>query len=157
MKNKLIIAIIMFVSLVLLSSICYASNEIVGGVTGDAINGTANVTRDVVEGTSNVARNIADGVGSATESAVNGIANVTGDVANGTRNMVNDVMNDMDNDSLRSSTTNEYNATRTGAMSGNTFMGMDTTTWWWLIIAIIVILGVFLIWRYSNNSDDSEE
>ena len=149
MKKKTILSIIISLSIILYSYTFFANNEIVGGVTGDAINGASNMAKDV-----------ANGVGEATGSVVNGVSNVAGDIGNGVQETAQDTGNyirNIPNNSLTSSTTDEYNATAKNAGAPNTFLGMDSMTWWWIIIGAICALIVVLLWnKMSNNTENNE-
>ena len=139
MNKKTIFATIIsftILAIILLSTKTFANEEIVGGVTGEAINGTTNVARDV-----------ANSVTGTTESAINGVTNVVENITNDVREGINDMDNEV-NDALEGNLNNEYHATTAGTIDANTFLGMNTTTWWWLIIAVVVILAVILIWHY---------
>ena len=156
MKKKTILAVIFAFAVVLLSSSCFAVNEVVGGVAGDAVNGAMDAGSAVANGTSNVIGGIANGVGNVAGEVTNGVGNVAGDVANGMNSGINATSNmvqNMSNDSLMSNTSTEYNATTAGTIDANTFLGMNMATWWWVIIVMIIILVVILVWHYSTNSD----
>lgn len=146
MRNKIFLSFILSIVVVLYSLTSFASNEVVGGVTGNVLNNTDNIVNNV---------------GGAAESVMNGVTNVSGYVGNGIREgaegVGNFVMKDMPDNSLRTTTTDEYNAVATNTTSANTFLGLNTMSWWWIIIGAICVLFIILIWHKMNNSSDSEE
>ncbi|MBR3324652.1 MAG: hypothetical protein IKG14_01200 [Clostridia bacterium] len=149
MKRKLIVSVIISIILILYSFTCFANNEVIGGVSGEAINGTTNIVKDT-----------ADGVGKATESVANGVSNIAGNIGNGVQEGAKTTGNFVSNitDNSMSSSSNEYNIASTNANSPNTFLGMDSMTWWWLIIGAICALVVVLLWhKMSEKSSDEEQ
>lgn len=156
MKKKAIVSFIIGFIIFMYSFSCFASNEIVGGITGNVLNNTENVVSDMT-----------NGIGSATESVVNGVTNVAEDIGNGVSDMADSLGNgiqegtqDVTNyiipdNSLRSDTTTEYNATAINTASENTFLGLNTTAWWWVIIGAICVLIIVLVWNRMNKEMDS--
>ena len=149
MKRKTVFSAIIVIAILFYSCSCFASNEIVGGVTGNVLNKTENVVGDV-----------GNAVGGATESVVNGVTNVAQDIGSGVKEGAENIGNSMSNmtgNSMLTTATNEHNASATNAASGNTFLGLNTTTWWWVIIGAICLLLVFLVWHKMENHVDSDE
>jgi len=165
MKKKTIVAIILSMSIILISNICFAvDNNIVSGVAGDAIDGAANVTHDVATGTANMVHDAATGTANVVGDMGRSMANATGNAASAVGNVTGDAMNgisqgmqNMANDNLKSTTTNEYNATAMNYGAPNTFLGMTTSTWWWIILSVVAILAVVLMVYYTGNKTNTDK
>lgn len=152
MSKRVIFSIIIMLVITALSLKSLANDEIVGGVTGNVLNNTGNVVNNVANGVSETvdgAVNIAGDVGS-------GLTNMAGSASNkvieGSQSMANFIIPD---NSLRSDTMTEYNATAMNANAVNTFLGLNTTAWWWIIIGIICFLLIVLLWNRMNNVNHS--
>lgn len=140
MYKKLFIGFAIIMSVIFSFSICFAND------------GAKDVVNDV--------RNVVGGAEKAVEDAGKDISNAskeaTGAMEKGANNAGNDMKNETRNVESSMRNTGSYNATRTSANAGNTFMGMNATAWTWLIIGIAAIAIVALVWYYSMQLRSSD-
>ena len=131
MFKKILLSIIVFFTITLVFSVVLANDELqkIGNDIGNTVHNAENAVEGAVHNVTN-----------STQKATQAIENKTNKATTNAKNAISHT------------TSNGYNATRTGILenvSGNTFMGMNSTAWTWLIIGIATITIVSMVWYYS--------
>ena len=134
MKKIFSVILLLIVSLLLTSTICFAENTNFGTEMQDSANKT----------------------GESMQNVRNGVMDFANDVGNGIKNTAEDVGNTMqgmfNGDNPNTTTGSNYNASRTSAdVVGN--VGPANTVWIWLILGITGIIIVALTWYYVSQDD----
>lgn len=142
-KTKKLFALLLALTILLLTSTVFATNELqasmnkAGGNVKNAVEGAGNVIKDGASA-------VGTGVKDLGESARNGINNV--------EHGASDVMGRM----TTTNNNNGYTATRTA--TNGTFMGMSGSTWTWFILAIAALGIIGIVWYYAmQNSKEYHE
>lgn len=138
MHRKSLIILFIFLSILCLSTLCFASNM---------SNSVKNVTNGVVDGVVSFGEDVRNGVGY----VENGIAGaIDMNVTRDDNNMMNGENNN--NKTAQSATStidNAYDATRVATV-GST----DTNTMWvWIALAVAAIIVVGVVWYYSTRDN----
>lgn len=146
MLKKSLVILTIFAIIALSSTFVFASNMTQGA--GNVLNNVGNGMQNMVNGTRNTMQNVGNGVSNMMRNVGNGIGNVVNNVENGMSEENNQT------DMTNGTTTDGYNATRTGA-AGTTNAGNNAVVWIILAIAAVAIIG--LVWYYAaqtNNVDN---
>lgn len=135
MKAKTILAITISLFIILFSSSCFA---------------TTNMLNDVGNGM----KNAADTVGNGVKNVVNGAGNMVDGATSGRNKGMNNAENGIEG---MTSDTNNYTANKTSATTNNdaTFLGMNSTAWAWLIMAVFGAIIVGMVIFYGKQKNDS--
>ena len=149
MLKKLFYIALVAVSLIFISTFCFATDNL-QGMAGDAVNGT----RNIVGGAENAIEGAANGIGNMVKDGTNSVENMGNQMTQGLQNSTTETSNESQtsNNSISGSITGSddsgYTASRTST-GDSTFMGMGSTAWTWLILGIAAIAIVALVWYYS--------
>lgn len=132
MKKKLFFIFSMLVTILLLSTISFANNDIKNGIH--------DATDSIVDGTENLKNDVRDGISTAENTVEDGAKDIGTAVSDGAK----DVVGTMDNG---------YSAVRTTAsdVSTNT---MNSSIWIWVTLAIAAFVIVALVWYYGTQKTE---
>lgn len=141
MNKKILTAVLLFATILMLSVSSFATNTDLGTEMQDSANKTGESMQNVGEGVRNVAGDLG-----------NGVQNMAEGIGNGIQGAVNGIGNMFDGDDANTTTGGTYTATRTSAdVAGTT--GMTNTAWIWLILGIVGIVIVALTWYYVSQDN----
>ncbi|MCI8481599.1 MAG: hypothetical protein HFJ27_00425 [Clostridia bacterium] len=142
--TKKIFAIILAITLMLTTSLVFATNEL-----QDSMNKSGNTLKNVVDGAGTVIRDAGDTITKGVEDVGDAIGNGARDIGQSVNDGARGLTKDMTrNDNLANN--NGYRATRTS--NDATIMGMTANTWTWLILGIAALAIVALVWYYAMQN-----
>ena len=125
MIKKIFTAILLFLTVLLISASCFANNTDLGSELQDSADKTGESMQNAGDSMMNVANNIGNDVKNMAEGIGNGIRDTAEGIGAGVEDM-------FDGDDMNTTTGSNYNATRTSADVAGT-NGIANTAWIWLI------------------------
>jgi hypothetical protein len=151
MKNKIFTAILL-ISLLLLSSICFASDTQLAAL-GNELHDSADKTKDSMQNVGKGLENLTNGVGGAMHNVGQGIQNTASTIGNGVQNAFTGMDNRNGLGTLTATDNGGYTATRLSTDAGANLM--SNTAFIWLIMGIVGVIIVALTWYYVSQNNDS--
>ena len=145
MKKKILVSVLFSIVCVLLSTVCFATNN----------------TKNDNTMTEKIGNEITSSI-KETEKSVDNLVNT--DIVNNVNNGLNED-DDTNNHKTRSDMTNDVNKAENRIVAGTTGNynagekttnenGMSVTTWVWIILAVLAVIIIAAVWYYAAQRND---
>ncbi len=139
MKSKISFIVLALISLLFISTISFANNDIKNDIH--------NITDSTIDGTMQLGNEVKNSIQKASGSIEDGAKNLGNTISNGIQNMDNFMTDGMQNS--QATMDNSYTATRTTASDLTNTDAMNSNLWTWGAIAVAGIVIVGLVWYYA--------
>ena len=144
MKSKLVFIFLTLLTVLFISSISFATNNMENEIE--------NAKNTVVNGTERLGNEIKNGIESTANTVENGAMNLKNDVSQGVQSIGNALINDNMNNSSKMQ--QNYTATRTTATDNLDTSIMNSNLWTWVAILVAGIVIVSVVWYYAKEHDE---
>ena len=142
MKQKTLLSIIVFVSIILVCTFSYAAEAM-------------NSVKDSLGTMGNAAGNIIGTTAGSIKNGVNSLANGAKNVAEDITRTDSNNFNNYENDSMLNMQESNYSAIRTATSANtNNLLGLSSNAWLWIIMGVVGAIIVALVWYYGSQFEN---
>ena len=147
MKRKSFILFIVAFFILLISTVCFATDDATNDVK-NAVNGGTNA---VIDGAENLAEDARDVVGTAEDTIENGVSDIGNAIEDGATDVDNAIMDGTN--SIEDAGDESYIAARSNTEDVATGNTMNASIWTWVALAIAAIVIVGVVWYYASQNN----